>query len=90
VAEDIAATLRKSRLEVDLMHVRKVRALEAYGFIMLGAPIYFDRWHKDAFNFLVKNQEALTPHSIESPGMVIFALGPTHNDEKEWQYSRRP
>jgi len=88
VAEDIASTLRKSGLKIDLMDVRKVRALDAYGFIVLGAAIYYDHWHKDALNFLAKNQAALTSHSSECPRVVIFALGPTHNDEKEWQYSR--
>ncbi len=88
VAEVVAAVLREGGFGVDFQHVKKVRKLEQYDFIVLGAAIYYDHWHKDALNFLTRNQAALTSHSSECPRVVIFALGPTHNDEKEWQFSR--
>ena len=83
VAEAIAATLRERRLGADLQLMRKVRTLEGYGAVVLGAPIYLGLWHKDALNFLSRNEEALAQRPV-----AIFALGPTSADEKEMQGSR--
>ena len=83
VAEAIAETLRKSGIEVDLQPMRKVRTLDGYGSVVLGAPLYFGLWHKDALNFLSRNQDALAQRPV-----AIFALGPNSNDEKEMQGSR--
>ena len=83
VAEAIAETLRESGFEVDLQPMRKVHTLEGYAAVVLGAPLYFGLWHKDALNFLSRNQDALGQRP-----MAIFALGPNSNDEKEMQGSR--
>jgi menaquinone-dependent protoporphyrinogen oxidase len=78
VAEAVAATLRERGLEVDLQPVRKVRTLEGYRAVVLGAPLYIGRWHKDAQRFLSLHREALTQRPV-----AIFTLGPTQPDEKE-------
>ena len=78
VAEAVAAILRERGLTVDFQPMRKVRTLEGYGAVVLGAPIYMGLWHKDALNFLSRNQEALTQRPV-----AVFALGPTSADEKE-------
>jgi menaquinone-dependent protoporphyrinogen oxidase len=85
VAEEIAATLRESGLEVDLRPAREVRALEGYHAVVLGAPLFMFRWHKDAHWFLKQHRKALVRQRV-----AVFALGPTHDpyDEKEWQDSR--
>jgi len=83
VAEAIAATLRECGLEVDLQPMRKVRILEGYRAVVLGAPVYIGSWHKDAQRFLSQHRQALTERPV-----AIFALGPTHTDEKERQGSR--
>lgn len=83
VAMAIADTLRDSGFEVDLQPMRKVRALEGYATVVLGAAIYYGLWHKDALNFLARNEDALTRRPL-----AIFALGPTSKDEKEMQGSR--
>jgi menaquinone-dependent protoporphyrinogen oxidase len=84
VAEAIAATLREGGIEVDLQPTRKVRALAPYDAVVLGAPLYMFRWHKDARRFLLRHRKALTGRPV-----AIFALGPfTTGDEKEWQGSR--
>jgi menaquinone-dependent protoporphyrinogen oxidase len=84
VAETIAATLREGGLEVDCQPASKVRTLEGYTAVVLGAPLYMFRWHKDALRFLSRHREALTERPV-----VVFALGPTHDphDEKEWEDS---
>jgi len=83
VAEAIAAALGERGLSVDLQPMRKVRTFEGYGAVVLGAPLYFGLWHKDALNFLSRNEDALAQRPV-----AIFALGPNSNDEKEMQGSR--
>jgi menaquinone-dependent protoporphyrinogen oxidase len=85
VAEAIAATLRECGLAVELQPLREVRTLERYSAVVLGAPLFMFRWHKDALRFLSRYPAAL----MERP-VAVFALGPTHDpyDEKEWQDSR--
>lgn len=83
VAMAIADTLRDNGFEVDLQRMRKVRTLEGYATVVLGAAFYYGLWHKDALNFLARNQDALTRRPL-----AIFALGPTSKDEKEMQGSR--
>ena len=85
VAETVAATLRESGLTVDMQPVREVRTLEGYSAVVLGAPLYMFRWHKDARRFLSRHRKALTERPV-----AVFALGPVHDpyDEEEWQDSR--
>ncbi len=80
VAEAVAATLRESGLEVDIQPVRTVRTLVGYSAVVLGAPLHMFRWHKDALHFLSRHRQALAERPV-----AIFALGPFHDDEKEWQ-----
>jgi menaquinone-dependent protoporphyrinogen oxidase len=83
VAEAVAATLREGGLAVDLYPMRDVRTLAGYSAVVLGAPLYMFRWHKDARHFLARYREGLR----ELP-VAVFALGPFHDDEKEWQEVR--
>jgi menaquinone-dependent protoporphyrinogen oxidase len=83
VAEAIAATLRERGLAVDIQPMRNVRTLEGYRAVVLGAALYIGRWHKDARRFLTQYREALTQRPV-----AIFALGPLHTEEKEFQGSR--
>ena len=83
VAEAVAATLRERGLEVDFQPMRDVRTLDQYCAVVLGAPLYMFHWHKDALNFLARHRAALTTRPV-----AIFALGPFHNDDKEYQEVR--
>ncbi len=83
VAENIAEILHKEGLEVNLQPVRQVRSLDGYQAVVLGAPLYMFRWHKDAHHFLSKHQKVL-----KSIPVAIFALGPFHNKEEEMQSAR--
>jgi menaquinone-dependent protoporphyrinogen oxidase len=83
VAEIVANTLREDGLEVELQPMRQVRTLEDYSGVVLGAPLYIGRWHKDAHWFLSHHQNTLT----QLP-MAIFALGPIGTDEDEMRGSR--
>jgi menaquinone-dependent protoporphyrinogen oxidase len=83
VAEAIAATLRERGLAVDIGPMRDVRTLDQYHAVVLGAPLYMFHWHKDALHFLARHRVALTQRPV-----AIFALGPFHADEKEFQGAR--
>lgn len=86
VAEKIAATLRESGLEVDILTIRNVRTLEGYGAVVLGAPLYMFHWHKDALSFLSRFKRAIE----NGLPVAIFAGGPFgKGDEKEWQEARK-
>jgi menaquinone-dependent protoporphyrinogen oxidase len=83
VAEVVATTLREKGLEVAIQPMRDTLSLEGYHAVVLGAALYMNHWHKDALHFLSRYHEAL----MERP-VAIFALGPIHTDEKEWQGAR--
>jgi menaquinone-dependent protoporphyrinogen oxidase len=85
VAEAVAAALCESGLAVDTLRARDVGSLADYGAVVLGGPLYMNRWHKDARRFLSRRDEALSERPV-----AVFALGPTRDpcDEKEWQDSR--
>lgn len=85
VAEVVAATLREGGLAVDSRPLRDVRTLEGYAAVVLGAPLFMFRWHKDVLNFLARHRTALAERPV-----AVFALGPTHepHDEEEWKLSR--
>jgi menaquinone-dependent protoporphyrinogen oxidase len=90
VADAIATTLREGGLEVDLQPARKVRRLEGYRAVVLGAPLYMFHWHKDARRFLSRHRRALTSPPPEGLPVAIFAIGPFGaGDEEEWQGSRQ-
>jgi menaquinone-dependent protoporphyrinogen oxidase len=76
VAEEIAATLRASGMEVDLQPARQVRTLEGCRAVVLGAPLYIGSWLKDARRFLTQHQAALAKLPV-----ALFTLGPTRAEE---------
>jgi len=84
VAEAVAATLRDGGFGVDLRPVRKIRSLDGYRAIVLGAPIYLGAWHKDALGFLEQHREGLQTRPV-----AVFALGPIQDPtENDWAESR--
>ena len=83
VAEAIASALREGGLAVDCQPMKGVQSLEGYGGVVLGAPLYMFRWHKDAKNFLSRHRQALTGRPV-----AVFALGPFNDVPKDWQEVR--
>jgi menaquinone-dependent protoporphyrinogen oxidase len=83
VAEAVATMLRVRGLEVDVQPMQEVRTLEGYRAVVLGAPLYMGRWHKDAQRFLLEHREALMDRPV-----AIFALGPLGTDEREIMEAR--
>ena len=58
--------------------MRKVQSLAGYEGIVLGAPLYIMRWHKDARRFLAKHRDAFNGQAV-----AVFALGPTATIRKK-------
>ncbi len=83
VAEAVAAALRESGPHVDCQPARSARTLVGYDMVVLGAPLYMFKWHKEALAFLSKHRRAL-----EKLPVAVFALGPFHDEQKEWQEVR--
>jgi len=83
VAEAIGAAFRDRGLEVDCHPLRNTRTLVGCRMLVLGAPLYMFHWHKDALAFLSMHRQAL-----EKLPVAVFALGPFHDEEKEWQEVR--
>lgn len=83
VAEAIAETLRTRGLTVEFRPLRAVQTLAGFSAVVMGAPLYMFHWHKDALNFLSRYRDALTKMPV-----AIFALGPWHDEVKEWQEVR--
>jgi len=84
VAEVILKVLNDAGMACEMRAMGDVRSLASYDAVVMGAPLYMFRWHKDAKRFLKKQRDALQQRPV-----AVFALGPVHDphDEEEWQNS---
>ena len=84
VAGAIGEALRHAGLEADVQRLPFAGKPAQYDGVVLGAPLYMFRWHKDALRFLRRNRTVL-----EALPVAVFALGPFNDVEKEWNDVRR-
>lgn len=82
-AQAIAQILRELEYETDLAPMRRVRSLEKYDAVVIGAPLQMFKWHGDAHHFVEHYRRVLTHLPV-----AVFALGPLHREEKEIQEAR--
>jgi menaquinone-dependent protoporphyrinogen oxidase len=47
--------------------------------VILGAPIYSGRWHRDAHRFLERHRDELNTIPV-----AVFGMGPRQDDEEAW------
>jgi menaquinone-dependent protoporphyrinogen oxidase len=80
VADAIAAAIEPSGHEVEVRPARAVADPGAYDAVVLGAPLYMSRWHKDARGFVRRHRKAL-----ERLPVAVFALGPIADDPGQWK-----
>lgn len=84
VAEAVVGTLRSCGADVRLQAVRDVRSLAPrFDLVVLGAPIYSGRWHRDAHRFLRRHR-----HELDSVPVAVFGMGPREPDPQAWLRSR--
>ena len=77
---------RAHGIDCDVMPARAVRQLDAYRAVILGTALYMFHFHKDAKQFLVRNQVVL----CNGLPIAIFAGGPTGEGKaEEWGEVRK-
>jgi len=85
VADAIVGTLRGIGSIVDLRPARTAReSIDGSDLVVLGAPLYSGRWHREAHQFLKRHRAELGRVPI-----AIFGMGPRSGDDEAWQHSRR-
>ena len=84
VAETIAARLAEAGVETHTLPADRVRSLDEYAAVVLGAPLYMGRWHGDARAFLRRFR-----HELEARPLAVFALGPVEDEEEQWKGARK-
>jgi menaquinone-dependent protoporphyrinogen oxidase len=80
VADAIAAALEPSGHVADVRPAAAVDDPGAYDAVVLGAPLYMGRWHKDARAFVRRHRKAL-----QRVPVAVFALGPLEEDPAQWR-----
>jgi menaquinone-dependent protoporphyrinogen oxidase len=84
VAGAVAGYLRSHVDEVTLAPVRDVRRpVDRYALVVLGAPLYSGRWHRDAHRFLKRHRAELARVPV-----AVFGMGPRTDDEQACRRSR--
>jgi menaquinone-dependent protoporphyrinogen oxidase len=84
VAGAIAQTLRDAGFATDLRRAREVgKPITGCDLVVLGAPLYSGRWHRDAHRFLKQHRGEL-----ERIPVAVFAMGPRSGEEAGWQRTR--
>ncbi len=71
IAESVSQELNRLGLTVEVHPCREVTDLKEYRAVILGAPLYMFRLHKDAVHFLKRHQKQLV-HLL----VAVFAGGP--------------
>ena len=84
VADAVAVALRERGAQVTLLPARAAReSVAGYDLVVLGAPLYSGRWHRDAHRFLRRHRRELAAVPV-----AVFAMEPRADTEDAWQRSR--
>src|ERR1041385_8887554 len=84
VAESNAGRLAEAGFETHTLPVDRVRSLDEYRAVVLGAPLYMGRLHQDARASLRRHLAALSGQPL-----AVFALGPLKDEPEQWESARR-
>jgi len=85
VADAIAVELCEHGAAVDIRSASQVRGLkDEYTGVVVGAPLYSNRWHRDARCFIRHNRPALSRVPV-----AVFALGPLNDRPEEYDGARK-
>lgn len=84
VAAALADRLRRDGLDVELHAARDVRSpVTGHDLVVLGAPLYSGRWHRDAHRFLRRRRADLAATPI-----AVFGMGPRNDSAESWRRAR--
>jgi menaquinone-dependent protoporphyrinogen oxidase len=74
----IAEELRSNEIAVEFQPTNNVHSLGRFGAVVLGAPLYMGRLHKDGRRFLTAHRNPLSKVPV-----ALFVLGPVQKIEKD-------
>src|SRR5512139_3232057 len=80
VAERIALMLVNSGHDAEARDVDDVKRLEGFGSVVVGGPLYFFRWSRDARHFLKKHRHELTALPV-----AVFGMGPIEDTPEQFE-----
>jgi menaquinone-dependent protoporphyrinogen oxidase len=84
VAEAVTAVMHEAGAHVTALPARAVReSVAGYDLVVLGAPLYSGRWHRDAHRFLKRHRRELVAACV-----AVFGMGPRTGTEDAWGRSR--
>jgi len=83
LASTMAEVLRQHGARPDVYPARELAGLEPYGAVVLVAPLYIGRLHRDARRFLKRHRRRL-----ETVPVALLVPGPVDNNEKDWAGAR--
>jgi menaquinone-dependent protoporphyrinogen oxidase len=84
VADAITVAMRERSAQVTPRQAKTVReSVAGFDLVVLGAPLYSGRWHRDAHRFLRRHRGELA-----SVPVAVFGIGPRTDTEDAWQRSR--
>jgi menaquinone-dependent protoporphyrinogen oxidase len=84
VAEAVTAAMREAGARVTALPARQVREpVAGFGLVVLGAPLYSGRWHRDAHRFLKRHRRELAAANV-----AVFGMGPRTDTAEAWGRSR--
>jgi len=84
VAEYIGTVLQEDGADLELCPAKWVRErIEGYDLVMLGAPLYSGRWHRDAHRFLKRHREELGRVPV-----WVFGMGARSGSPEAWRKAR--
>lgn len=84
VAEAVVGAFRACGADARLQAIRDVQRLAPrFELVVLGAPIYSGRWHRDAHRFLRRHRKELGTVPV-----AVFGMGPREPDPQAWLRSR--
>ena len=84
VAEAVTAAMREAGAQVTALPARHAReSVAGYDLVVLGAPLYSGRWHRDAHRFLKRHRRELAAACV-----AVFGMGPRTDTEEAWGRSR--
>lgn len=75
IADMIGSDLRFLGHSVTAIPAHAVQSVDQYDAVLLGAPIYFGRWHQEALAFVDRFVDELKQRPV-----WLFASGPLNND----------
>jgi menaquinone-dependent protoporphyrinogen oxidase len=84
VAESVAAHLADAGVEAHTLPADRVRSLDEYSAVVLGAPLYMGRLHADGRAFLRRFAKELATRPF-----AVFALGPVKDAPEQWEGARK-